>query len=168
MPDDEARIGRGHEQAVVDLDLAREFLGEKRAHDEAEAPVDPACGQRDEAHQQDRAARAAGEAREFSEKLFHDRRRGHHVAGDQHQEHLHGEGQERPETIAPDLDHLQGRGALADNCGQRGHEGQHQHEDERVGQVTVHDADHRPGECVQHCYFPFRITFADEVTSARA
>ena len=43
MPDDEAAIGRGDEQAVVDAtELARNLFGEDDADNEAETPVEPA------------------------------------------------------------------------------------------------------------------------------
>ena len=56
----EAEHARRRERAVVDaLDAPRDFDREHRAEDEAEAPVEPRRGERDEGDQRHRAARRA-------------------------------------------------------------------------------------------------------------
>ena len=56
----EAQKARGRERAIVDvLHAARDLDREHRAEDQAESPVEPRAGQREERDERDRAARRA-------------------------------------------------------------------------------------------------------------
>src|SRR5690554_1536064 len=94
VPHHEAGVGAGHQQAVVHPDQARQLLGEQRPHHQAEAPVDPAGRQRHIGDQQDGAAGALGQGRQALQQLLYRGGAGQHEAGDQYQQHLHGEGQQ--------------------------------------------------------------------------
>ena len=62
MPDHEAAIGRSDQQAVVHaMQLAGNLLGENHAHDQAEAPVEPAGHGRNARDEGDGAGRRLGQ-----------------------------------------------------------------------------------------------------------
>ena len=106
VPDQEAGVGRGHQQRVVDAaHLARQRAGEHRADHQAETPVDPGTGQRHQGHQDDGLARRLRDARHAVEQAVDRRRPCQGMAGDQDQRHLHGKGQQVPEAVAPVLRH---------------------------------------------------------------
>ncbi|GMU60306.1 MAG: hypothetical protein AMXMBFR34_20690 [Myxococcaceae bacterium] len=77
---------------------------------------------------------------------------GHHVAGDDDEGHLQGEGDELPEAAAPDGGHLHrraGRPRLRQQGDVRGHhheDGGHQREDEGVGNPALGPGGEARGE----------------------
>lgn len=137
VPDDEAGIGAGHQQPVIDPHLAGDLLGEQRAHHQPEAPVDPAGGQRHHADQDDRPAGAGGQAGQPRQHPLDQRRAGQHVAGDQHQQHLHRESQQPPEAVAPPAHDGHGGLAFDDHGRAGGDQRQQHHEYVRVGQIAL-------------------------------
>ncbi|MNJ59157.1 hypothetical protein D3C77_548240 [compost metagenome] len=106
MPDQEAGVGRGHQQRVVDpLHLAGQGAGEHRADHQAEAPVDPAADQRHQGDHDDGLPGRAGHAGQAVELTVDDGSAGQGMAGDEDQRHLHGEAEQGPEAAAPVLHH---------------------------------------------------------------
>ena len=150
VPDHEARIGTGHQQAIIDPDLARQGLGEQCADDEPEPPVDPAGHDRNHGDQHDGPARARNPAGQAVEQTPHGRRTGQHEAGDQHQQHLHRELEQIPEAVAPIAHHRLRRLAFDNNRSDRGDEGQQQYEDVGVRQVAFDQADRGARKYSEH------------------
>lgn len=156
MPDQKARVGRGHQQRVVDAcDLARQGTGEHCADHQAEAPVDPAAHQCHQGDHDDRLARRARDRGQAVELTVDDRRAGQGVAGDEDQRHLHGEAEQCPEAAAPVLDHGRQRLAGGSHAGDQHAQGEQGGKDEGRGQVLLYQAHAHAGECVEHrrCLF---------------
>ncbi len=106
VPDQETRIGRRHQQRVVDaLDLTGQRAGEDGADHQAEAPVHPAADQRHQGDHDDRLTRRAGHAGQAVELAVDQGGTGQRVTGDEDQRHLHGEAEQGPEAAAPVLHH---------------------------------------------------------------
>jgi len=151
VPDQEAGVGRGDQQRVVDAaHLACQRAGEHGADDQAEAPVDPGTGQRDERDQHDGLARGLRDAGHAVEQSVDCRRPCQGMAGDQDQRHLHGEGQQVPEAVAPVLRH--GRQALtgAEHGGDQHDQREQDGEDEGRGEEALHQVDAGGGYSVEH------------------
>nr|WP_245968485.1 hypothetical protein [Salinisphaera halophila] len=155
MPDDEAGIGTGDQQAVIHaLDTAGEFTRENRAHDQADAPVEPGDHQRHEADRDHRAYRRAGDGGDTRDQAHEQRRLGDGEAGDQHQRHLHGKAEQVPEAVLPEAEHRDRAVALKDHARGEHHQRDDEYQDQWIGQIAVEYADTAAGECTEHGGIP--------------
>ena len=157
VPDDETGVGGGDQQGIVHIiDAAGHLFGQQGAHDEAEAPVQPAAEGGHRGNHHDGAHLALGKAGNGVEDLFADLGGGQSGTQHQHQGHLHGEGQQAPHAVAalalaaPGPNHLPGTLLRAQARGDEDHDGQDDGEQEWIRQPPVHDAHASVGEFFQH------------------
>ncbi|MDT4840548.1 hypothetical protein FQZ97_743750 [compost metagenome] len=107
----QAQVGGGTGGAVVHLQLfaAGQGAHQQAAEDQGEAPVEQRGEHGDQRHP---AHRRAAVLRHAGQQVDQPRGRagtGDHVAADDHEGHLHGEGNQAPETVAEGLGGLAGR-----------------------------------------------------------
>ena len=99
---EEARCG---ERAVVGLrPLPRRLPRQQRAEDQRETPVEPRRRHREDRDQNHRASRRPRQPRQPHDGPRHRSRRRQDVSGDDDQRHLHREGHQLPEPLAPGVD----------------------------------------------------------------
>ena len=125
-------------------------MAKKRPYHQAKAPVDPAGHKRDHRHQDDGAAGVPGLASKPRQGTFDRWRIGEHETGDQYQQHLHREGQQVPEAVAPEAQHFKRRLTLYRNGRHGGNQRQQQHEDIRIRQVAFDQLDRWPRDKLEH------------------
>ncbi|CAH0288982.1 hypothetical protein SRABI70_03991 [Pseudomonas sp. Bi70] len=142
MPDQKARIGCRHQQRVMHAPhLPRQRPGEHRTNHQAEAPVHPGGGHRYQGDEHDGLPRRAGNARQAVQQPGNRWRVGQRMTGDQHQGHLHGEGQQVPETAAPVLGHLRQALAGGEDAQRQYYQGQQHGEHEGRRQEALNQVD---------------------------
>ncbi len=161
VPDHEAGIGGGDEKGIVQVtDAAGHFLGQQGAHDQAEAPVQPAADGGHHGDNHDGAHLVLGQTGDGAENFLTDVGGGQGGAQHQHQGHLHGEAQQAPHTVAgaalagPGPDQFDGVLPGAGHGGDKHHDGQDDGEQERVGQPAVHNPHTAVGKLFQHKKLP--------------
>ena len=154
VPDHEAGVGGGDQQRIVHGGYAaHDLLGQQSADDQSEAPVQPAAEGGHEGGDQNRLLFVVAQTRHRAQRLLAGLGRGHGGAEDQHQRHLHGEGQQIPEAallIAPLGDDLDGAHARGAHGAHKYHKRQDDGEQECIRQPPVDYAHTAVGKFFEH------------------
>ena len=154
VPDDKAGVGGGDQQGIVHGGHpAHDLLGQQGADNQAEAPVQPAADGGHEGGDQNGLLVVVAQTGHSAQRLFAGLGGGHGRAEDQHQGHLHGEGQQIPEAallVAPLGDDLNGAHAGGAHGAHEYHEGQDDGEQECIRQPPVDYAHAAVGKFLEH------------------
>lgn len=174
LPGHLADIRTRRNQAVLkrdlfDAQLLGQLLGQQRAHDQAEAPVQEGGQDGYEGDQPGGLLAALGDPGQLADALLRDGRFRDRGAGDDDQAHLHCKGQQLPQTLVPVLNHLHRSLPRDHNAQDKRDEGQHDRKNTRVGHVL-----HRPScqggtyPCDDIAFVPadrFRLTRHENIAS---
>ncbi len=122
------------------LDTAGDFAGDQRAGDQSHPPIEPEGRHGSHGHDDDGLSGGTGQAGNSSQHALHGRTAGKHMAGHQYQDHLHGECQQAPDSVAPERRHGARGLPLRDHAGPEDHQGQENRKEKGVGEPTLNNA----------------------------
>jgi len=143
----EPGVGRGNDQRVVHaLDFERQLARHDAANHQTKAPVQVAAHAAHDGGHDDGLTWRVHMAGNFVHEAIDDGRGSQHIAHHQDDSHLGGKAQQAPKALAPVLHH-QIHGAAFHGKGQHhGQQGEHDREDERVGQILAHQLREERGD----------------------
>ena len=109
----QAQVGGGTGGAVVHLQVgtARQGAYQQAAEHQRQAPVEQRGDHRYQRHPAHGRTAVLRNARQAVDEFHRRRRAGHHIAADDHEGHLHGEGDQAPEPVTEGGGGIEGFGA---------------------------------------------------------